>query len=96
MQFLLIARDGTDAGAPGRRAAVRPDHLERARVLKLKGELLFGGAILDDNGNMIGSTMLFEMADRNALDEWLKDEPYINGAVWKSIEIVPFRLAKIE
>ena len=96
MQFLLIAHDGTDIDAKKRRQAVRPDHLRKIRVLKDSGEFLFGGAILDKKGNMIGSMILYEMPDRETLDERLKDEPYIWGKVWEKIEIVPFRLATIE
>jgi hypothetical protein len=95
MQFLLLAYDGTDAGAAARRAEVRPEHIEKISVLKKHGEFLFGGAILDENGNMKGSMVLYEVPDRKTLDELLKDEPYINSGVWKKIEILPFRLAKI-
>ena len=55
-----------------------------------------GGAILDEKGNMIGSMILYEFPDRTSLEERLKDEPYINGGVWKEIKISPFRLAKFE
>lgn len=96
MQFLLLAHDGTDTEAPVRRAEVRPEHLEKISVLKKNGEVLFGGAILDDNGNMKGSMVLYEVPDRETLDKRLKDEPYITAGVWKKIEILPFRLAKIE
>jgi len=96
MQFLLIAHDGTDYDAPARRAGARPEHLEKISVLKKSGEFLFGGAILDENGNMKGSMILYDMPDRQTLDERLKDEPYINKGVWKKIEIMPFRLAGIE
>jgi len=93
-QYLLIARDGKDAGAEERRLNVRPRHLDKIRELKKSGEFLFGGAILDENGKMRGSMILYEVSDRARLDEILKDEPYISGGVWKDIEIVPFRLAK--
>jgi uncharacterized protein YciI len=96
MQFLLIAYDDTDINAQSRRAEIRPEHLRKIKVLKDNGEFLFGGAILDKNSNMIGSMILYEMPDRQTLDEHLKDEPYIYGGVWKKIEIVPFRLAMIE
>jgi uncharacterized protein len=96
MQFLLIAYDGTDSDAHKRRMAVRPEHLRKIKFLKDNGEFLFGGAILDNGGNMIGSMILYEMPDRQTLDERLKDEPYIYGDVWKKIEIVPFRLAAID
>jgi uncharacterized protein YciI len=96
MQFLLIAHDGTDIDACKRRAEIRPEHLRRIKVLKDRGEFLFGGAILDKSGNMVGSMILYEMHDRQTLDERLNDEPYVYGGVWSKIEIVPFRLAMIE
>ena len=96
MQFLLLAYDGTDSDAPERRLKIRQEHLDKISNLKKSGEFLFGGAILDDEGKMIGSMILYEFPDRAALDERLKDEPYITTGVWKKIEIRPFRLAKIE
>ena len=96
MQFLLTAYDGTDGEASGRRLSARPEHLDKIRELKNSGEFLYGGAILDDNGNMIGSMIVYEFPDRKTMDECLKDEPYVYSGVWKKIEIVPFRLAKIE
>jgi uncharacterized protein YciI len=95
MQFLLTAFDGTDPGALERRMKVRPDHLEKVAILKKKGNFLLGGAILDDEGKMTGSMIIYEFPDRAALDESLKDEPYITGGVWEKIEIRPFRLAHI-
>ncbi len=96
MQFLLIAYDGTDAGALDRRMSVREEHLRKIKILKQAGEFIFGGAILDDTGKMIGSSILYEFPDRRALDEKLKDEPYITKGVWEKVEIRPFRLATIE
>ncbi len=95
MQFLLVAYDGTDQGALDRRMKVRPEHLEKIAVLKKKGNFLLGGAILDNNQTMIGSMIVYEFPDRKALDESLKDEPYITNGVWQKIEISPYRLAHI-
>jgi uncharacterized protein len=94
MQFLLIAYDGTDAGALERRMKVREDHLGKIALIKKSGEFLFGGAILDNNGKMIGSMIVYDFPDRAALDEKLREEPYITGGVWEKIEIQPFRHAK--
>jgi len=96
MQFLLIAYDGTDAGAQDRRMKSRAEHLEKIALVKKTGQFLLGGAILDDNERMIGSMILYETADREELDKLLLDEPYIYNRVWDNIEIKPFRLAKIE
>jgi uncharacterized protein YciI len=96
MQFLLLGYDGTDAGALERRMNVREDHFRRISLLKKAGEFLCGGAMLDDEGKMIGSMIVYEFPDMQSLNESLKDEPYLNGKVWVKIEIKPFRLAKIE
>ena len=96
MQFLLVAFDGTDNEALERRMKARPAHLENVAVLKKLGEFLLGGAILDDNGKMIGSMIVYEFPDRAALDASLENEPYVIHSVWKKIDIMPYRLAKIE
>jgi uncharacterized protein len=96
MQFILLAYDGTDSAAPERRLKVRPGHLDKIKELKISGEFVFGGAILNDEGKMIGSMIVYDFPDRAALDERLKNEPYITEGVWKKIEIRPFRTAKIE
>lgn len=96
MQFLLLGYDGTDDGALQRRMAVREDHFRRTSLLKKAGEFLFGGAILDEGGKMIGSMIVYDFPDIQSLEEILKDEPYLTGGVWKKTEIKPFRLANIE
>lgn len=95
MQFLLLAYDGTDEGAQARRHSVRPEHLANVEELKKTGEFLLGGAILNDDGLMVGSMIVYEFPDRKALEEKLKEEPYITAGVWEKIEIHPYRLAKI-
>ena len=96
MQFLLIAYDSTDPEALDRRMKIRPEHLEKISVVKKAGHFLCGGAILDDSGRMIGSMILYDVEDREALDKLLLDEPYIYNKIWERIEIKPFRAAKIE
>lgn len=96
MQFILIAYDGTDAKALDRRMKSRPEHLEKISLIKKTGQFICGGAILNDEGTMIGSMILYEVKDRAALDKLLEYEPYIYNKVWDKMEIKPFRLAKIE
>lgn len=95
-QWLLTAYDGTDADAPARRMAARPNHLETYAALKKNGNSIAGGAILDDEGNMIGSAMLLEFPSREEFDEWYNNDPYVTGGVWKTVTIQPFRQAKID
>lgn len=93
MQFMVVAYDGTDEQALARRLAVRSAHLDGAAALKESGNLIAGGAILDDAGEMIGSTTYVEFESRAELDAWLAQDPYVTGDVWRDITITPIRLA---
>jgi uncharacterized protein YciI len=93
MQWLIIARDGADDGAEQRRLAARPAHLENAARLQAQGHLLVGGALVDDDGRMIGSACIAQFATRAELDQWLRTDPYVTGGVWRDIEIMPYRVA---
>ena len=92
MQFVVIARDGTDEQALERRLKAREAHLANVGNLTGPGKMLLGGAMLDDSGNkMIGSVMVFDFPDRAQLEAWLKNDPYSTGGVWQSIERKSFR-----
>jgi uncharacterized protein YciI len=93
MQFVVIARDGADPDAVARRQAVRPTHLDGIQPLVDAGNILMGGAMLDDDGNMRGSVLLVDFPSRTELDAWLDHDPYVAGGVWQQIEVVPFRVA---
>ena len=93
MQWLIVARDGTDAQAQGRRKAARAAHLENAAKLQAKGHLLVGGALVDDDGRMIGSACVAQFETREELDAWLRSDPYVVGNVWQDIQIMPYRVA---
>lgn len=93
MQWLVIARDGTDAEAPARRQRHRPAHLENAARLQAAGHLLMGGALLNDAHEMIGSAAVAQFDSRAELDEWLRTDPYVTGGVWQHVEVTPYRVA---
>ena len=93
MQFLVTAYDGKDAGAPARRQAAREAHLAGGRRMKEDGVMLLGAAILDDNGNMIGSSMIVDFPSRADVDAWLAKDPYTTGGVWKEVSVVPCRVS---
>jgi uncharacterized protein len=92
MQFLLIGYDGTDPEALDRRLAVRDQHIALGDQLRDAGHMLYGGAILDDDGKMIASVLILDYPSREELDAWLKVEPYVLGKVWEKIDIRPFRV----
>jgi uncharacterized protein YciI len=93
MQWLVIARDGTDPEAAERRLRSRPAHLENAARLQAAGHLLMGGALLDDAGRMVGSAAVAQFETRAELDEWLRTDPYVTGGVWRDIQVMPYRVA---
>ena len=93
MQWLIVARDGTDAQAPERPMAARAAHLENAARLQARGHLLVGGALTDDDGRMIGSACVAQFATRAELDAWLRTDSYVTGDVWRDIQVMPYRVA---
>jgi uncharacterized protein len=95
-QYLIYAKDSTDAGALARRMIVRPAHFEGVKVLKARGCFVMGGAMLNDEGSMIGSTLVLQFETQAEFDAWYVSEPYITGKVWENITMYPFKLAVIE
>jgi uncharacterized protein len=93
MQFLVMAKDGADEAASERRQRTRPRHLESIQPLVDSGNVLVGGAILNEAGQMIGSMLLVDFPGRTDVDAWLAADPYVTGGVWQEIEVTPFRTA---
>jgi uncharacterized protein YciI len=94
-QYVIIAKDGTDAGALDRRMAARPVHLAGAKKLKAADQFVVGGAILNNAGQMEGSVMIVQFETEEQFREWYEQEPYITAGVWKTIEVKPFRVADV-
>ncbi len=95
MHFLVTAYDGTDEQALSRRLAVRERHLASIERLKSQGKALYGAALLDDKGAMIGSLVIYEFDSQEEFDAYLKNEPYVTGKVWQKIEVRPCRVPPI-
>lgn len=90
MQFLVLGYDGTDSGALARRLAVREHHLAGSQRMYSAGHWQDSGALLDDEGTMIGSFIVCDYPSREQLEiQWLDNEPYITGKVWQEVEIHP-------
>ncbi|GAB3903850.1 YciI family protein [Mucilaginibacter boryungensis] len=94
-QYLITAYDFTDAEALNRRMAVRPHHLDAARELKFQDHFILGGAILNDEGHMIGSTMIMQFENEEQLEAWKQNEPYITQGVWETVDVKPFKVAVV-
>lgn len=87
MQFVIIGLDGIDEDAPTRRQAVRQDHIKKGDELLTSGNLWYGAALLHDDGSMKGSMYVMDFPSEEALQEYLKTEPYVVGDVWRDITV---------
>ena len=93
MQFVITAYDGTDEHALERRMHARKEHLKSVEKRFKEGNHLYGAALLDEKEKMIGSMMVVNYPSREAVDEWLKEEPYVTGNVWQKIDVKPCMVA---
>lgn len=83
MQFVIKAYDGK--GKLDKRMEVRPRHLEG--IEKIRKHVICGGGLLDEEGKMKGSVLIMEYDNREQLDEYLANEPYVVEQVWETIEV---------
>ena len=94
-QYLISALDFTDQNALERRLNARPFHLETVKKLKDTNNFIIGGAILNNAGQMIGSTLIVQFETDRELSAWLADEPYLMQKVWEKVDVKPFRVAAV-
>ncbi|MCR4863941.1 MAG: YciI family protein [Bacteroidales bacterium] len=83
MQFIVKAYDGK--GMLEKRMAVRPRHLEG--MARLGAHVVCAGGLLDDEGKMKGSVLIMDFQNREELDNYLANEPYVHEHVWDKIEV---------
>ncbi len=96
MQFVVTALDYTDAAVLQRRMAHREQHLAGVKQLIAQGRFLSGGALLDESGRMIGSSLHLDFPDRASLDAQLQQDPYVSGRVWEKIEVRQVKLVPLK
>ena len=88
MQFIIRAYDGE--GMLDKRMEVRPRHLEG--MTKIRDHIICAGGLLDDAGKMKGSVLIMEYPDRDDVDRYIANEPYVLEHVWEKIEIEPMNV----
>ena len=65
MQFLVIAYDFTDRDALNRRISAREKHILFSNELIKNDHMIFGVAILNENGEMVGSSCIYDFSSWN-------------------------------
>lgn len=83
MPFVLICRD--KPGALETRKANRADHLA---YIEATGVVAQAGPTLDATGQMAGSVIVLDVADRAAAEGWAAGDPYARAGLFDSVEIV--------
>lgn len=77
-----------------KRLAARPQHLARLEALNAENRLLVAGPMPKDPTDLsqgfLGSTIIVDFDNREALDTWLAAEPYLAAGVYKSVDVKPF------
>jgi uncharacterized protein YciI len=77
-------------GVLAERQSLRPPHRERLRVHDHPVTVHVGGPLLDDAGDMIGSLLIIEAADRATVEHYLAGDPYMQAGIFASTAIRPF------
>ena len=65
-------------------------------MAKLGKHIVCAGGLLDDEGKPNGSVLILDFEDRAALDEYLRNEPYVIEQVWEEIEVVPLNVVIVD
>lgn len=85
MDFVITALDYPNQLE--RRLAHREAHIKGLTQAVKQGMIISAGALTNEKGDMIGSSIHARFDNRAQLDEWLENEPYVLGDVWENIEI---------
>lgn len=82
MRFALICRD--KPGALQTRLDNRAAHLA---YIEATGCVEMAGPFLDEAGQMVGSLVILEVADRAAAEAWAAGDPYARAGLFDSVTI---------
>jgi uncharacterized protein YciI len=78
---------------PGRladRIRLRETHRARLRQHDHPVTVRIGGPLLDDAGEMIGTMLVVEAADRTAVESYLAGDPYMRENLFETIHVTAF------
>ena len=92
MKFVITAYDGE--GKLPQRMAVRARHFEG--IERVKEHVLCAGALLDEEGKMKGSLLVMQYENREQLDAYLAQEPYVVEHVWEKIVVERMNVAVVD
>ena len=88
--FAIHASDKPGLGAL--RDSLRESHRAYLRAVSPTGvDVVFGGPLLDDAGNMNGTLLVVRAPDRAAVERFLAGDPYSRGSLFERVDIRAWR-----
>ena len=93
MDFVITALDYENQVE--KRLANRGAHVIGLTAAAKSGQLISAGAITNEKGEMIGSSVHVRFESREALDQWIANEPYQANGVWESVDIKTVNLIDV-
>jgi uncharacterized protein YciI len=87
MLFAVIRHDKPNS--LGLRLSQRPKHLEYLNTVLQK--ILYGGALLDDEGTQIGSMLIIDVAGKAEAEAFANADPFVAADLFASTSIRQFR-----
>lgn len=90
--FLVVVHDANDGGALDRRNATRPAHFARIVPSIESGQIIMGGGMLNDEGEMVGSAFFGNFESREAAQQWCDTDPYAQNRVWSKFDITEMKI----
>jgi uncharacterized protein YciI len=90
MMFMVQCLDKPESLAL--RQATRPAHLDYVKA-RIDHIVVAGALLADDNESMIGSGYVLSFDDRQQVEAFFADDPYVKAGLYQSITIKPYRKA---
>lgn len=82
MLFALICND-----KPGHLETRKTNRNAHLAYIAETGVVAQAGPFLDEAGEMCGSLVILDVADRAAADAWAADDPYAKAGLFDTVEI---------
>ena len=71
------------------RLSTREEHIKYLK--KIKKKLILAGPILDKNNNPVGTVLIVDFDNLNAVKKFLNEDPYSKVNLFNDIKIVRFK-----
>lgn len=89
--YLFQALDHPGKQTRARRAAARVEHMKQLHDLRARGHIHDAGALLDDEGDIVGSLIIYEARDIDQARSYAAADPFAREGIWAQSSVWPYR-----